>query len=1290
MRMSSRVVAGALFLLGGALPWAAGSRPLAAAEPADVSRLFPREAEVLVEGAGLSRLVLPPEVLQACRPDLSDLRLFDWEGREIAFLLDTGRPAGSRLEAIGRIAAAPIEVTRGERESDSGPPLRRETFTLPAPPAAAPGDASWELVCAIRAPEFVARVRVEGMGDGAPAGAIVDGASIFRLGGARPAEKIRLPLPAIAAPRLRVTVESASRSWLEPAFTFERVRVFDPTGTVAIRLAALSRRSEAGRTILELERPGGVVPDLLKIGTTTAAFDRVIEVWDGGQGGSGARLGAARLFRVAALGPAGVDEIPIGSARGDRLRVEIDDGDSPPLEEATFDAIVRQPSIVFAIPADRPTGAVSRRAALLRFGGGRAHRPRYDLSGLLPPAAGTVTGERAEVEARLFDAAMVRAASLGPPRDNPAFDRTPALAFAMHPGAEIDRAVFRHVRPLTVPEAPEGLSRLTLQPEDLSLLNADWSDLRVADREGRQWPYLVEREGTTLLVGLALGAPEPKRSGTVYTLQPGFSPLAFDQLLLDTDAGYFDRAFSLEGDRDGASRTLAQGRLVRPPNGPRAVRIDLPRARVNRMRLVVQDGDDAPIPFRAAQARIVLPHAYVAAPAGEYLLMLGAPDLPAPRYELEQVRDVVLAARAAPIAVGPLRDNEARGVRARLTSGRTLQTTLLWGTILLAVGVLSIVTLRLARRPTGSGGPGTPDPGAKGPTGPGATRSTGATLLVLALLGSGAASLGGCARRDGGAADLIVRGGVIWTGDPDRPLAEAVAIVGERIVAVGSRPDVDAWRGPRTRILEAPDRLVLPGFNDAHVHFMTGGLDLENVNLKDAPTREEFARRIAERAGALPPGEWVTGGNWDDQAWAPAVMPDATLVDTALRAAGKEDVPVFVYRYDGHMGVANAAAMRLAKVDARTKDVPGGEIGRDAKGNPNGLFKDAAMSLVSRGMPPLSRERRLRAIQKALGHAASLGVTSVQDMNPEAEDINVYAELLERGALTARISAAPYLVRWKEYASTGVRRAFGSPWLRIGALKGYADGSLGSSTAYFHEPFTDQPDTRGLLSDEETPPQAMLDRMMGADAAGLQLCIHAIGDDGISLVLDQFAAVAAAHGPAERRFRIEHAQHMAAKDFSRFAQLGVIASMQPYHAIDDGRWAEKRIGPERIKTTYAFRTFLDAGVRLAFGTDWSVAPLDPILGLEAAVTRATLDGRHPDGWVPEQKITLAEAVTAYTQGSAYAEFQERDKGTLAPGKLADLVVLSRDIFHVAPKDLHEARVTTTIVGGRVVYEAQAQ
>jgi predicted amidohydrolase YtcJ len=315
-----------------------------------------------------------------------------------------------------------------------------------------------------------------------------------------------------------------------------------------------------------------------------------------------------------------------------------------------------------------------------------------------------------------------------------------------------------------------------------------------------------------------------------------------------------------------------------------------------------------------------------------------------------------------------------------------------------------------------------------------------------------------------------------------------------------------------------------------------------------------------------------------------------------------------------------------------------------------------------------------------------LGVTSVQDMNPSYDDVRAYMEFAERGELTTRIYAAPLETDWKDQAKVGLRHAFGSTYLRMGAVKGYADGSLGSTTAYFFAPYTDAPNTRGLLADEMHPITAMRGRLMKADEAGLQLCIHAIGDNAISLILDIFTDVVKANGARDRRLRIEHSQHMAAKDFKRYAELGVIASVQPYHAIDDGRFAEKRIGPERIKTTYAFRTFLDNGVRLALGTDWYVAPLDPMQTLYAAVTRATLDGKNPNGWVPEQKLTVAEAVEAYTAGSAYAEFQEKDKGTIAAGKLADVVLLSDDIFSIRPEAIKDVKVDLTIVGGKVVFE----
>jgi len=549
-----------------------------------------------------------------------------------------------------------------------------------------------------------------------------------------------------------------------------------------------------------------------------------------------------------------------------------------------------------------------------------------------------------------------------------------------------------------------------------------------------------------------------------------------------------------------------------------------------------------------------------------------------------------------------------------------------------------------------------------------------AVLIVLALAT-------GCSRPSRTAADLVITRAAVWTGEPAQPEAKGIAIVADRIVAVGGADEIERWRGSTTREINAGGRRVVPGFNDAHVHFVDGGRQLDNVDLKDADTPEEFARRIGERAKTTPAGEWILGGDWDDQRWTPARLPTKELIDPVTPAT-----PVFVNRYDGHMSLANSAALRIAGVTAQTSDPPGGTIVRDAQGHPTGVLKDAAMSYIDRVIPPMTPDRRLHAVKRALEHAASIGVTSVQDMNPAYDDIAVYADLANRGELTARIYAAPLETGWQDQARLGVHRSFGSAWLRIGAVKGYADGSLGSTTAYFFQPYTDAPNTRGLLSDEMQPLNAMRDRLIGADRAGLQLCMHAIGDAGISQMLDLFGEVVSVNGERDRRLRIEHAQHIAPKDFERFGALKVIASVQPYHAIDDGRWAERRIGPERIKTTYAFRTLLDKGVRLALGTDWYVAPLNPMWTLYAATTRATLDGKNPSGWVPEQKITIGEAVSAYTAGSAYAEFQDADKGTIARGKLADLVILDQDIFSIPPASIKDVKVTATITGGKIVFQ----
>ena len=533
-------------------------------------------------------------------------------------------------------------------------------------------------------------------------------------------------------------------------------------------------------------------------------------------------------------------------------------------------------------------------------------------------------------------------------------------------------------------------------------------------------------------------------------------------------------------------------------------------------------------------------------------------------------------------------------------------------------------------------------------------------------------------------ADLIITNAKIWTVDKSLPRAQAVAILGDRIVAVGSSADVDAWRGPHTHVVDAGGKLLLPGFNDAHVHFVSGGMQLTNVQLKDASSPQEFARRIGERAKLTAKGEWILGGNWDETKWNPPDMPTKELIDAVT-----PDTPVFVSRYDGHMGLANSVALRLAGITAKTPDPPGGTVVRDAEGNPTGALKDAATDYIDKVIPPLSHDQRWKIVTRALAYAASVGVTSVQHLVASYDDIAVYSELLQRDELTTRIYAAPSISRVDDLAKLGIGRAFGGPYLRIGALKAFADGSLGSGTAYFYEPFLNQGSNRGLLSDEMHPISLMRDRYIKADAAGLQICTHAIGDEGISTILDLYSEVIKAHGEADRRLRIEHAQHMAAKDFERFAQLHVIASVQPYHAIDDGRFAEAHIGHDRASRTYAFRTFLDHGVRLAFGTDWEVAPLDPLLTVYAAVTRATLDGKNPNGWFPEQKLSVAEAIEAYTMGSAYAEFQEKVKGSITPGKLADMVLLSDDIFSMVPEKIRDVRVLQTFVGGRLVFDAAA-
>jgi predicted amidohydrolase YtcJ len=530
-------------------------------------------------------------------------------------------------------------------------------------------------------------------------------------------------------------------------------------------------------------------------------------------------------------------------------------------------------------------------------------------------------------------------------------------------------------------------------------------------------------------------------------------------------------------------------------------------------------------------------------------------------------------------------------------------------------------------------------------------------------------------------ADLVFLNGKIWTVNDKQPEAEAVAVMSNRIIAVGTSKDIRKLIGAQTRVMDLQGRRVVPGFNDAHVHFFNGGAGLASVQLRDAKTPQEFANRIGAFAKQIPSGRWILEGNWDHENWSPAKLPTRQLIDAVT-----PNNPVFVQRLDGHMALANSVALKLAGITKATPDPPGGLIVRDEAGEPTGVLKDAAMNAVQQVIPEPSAAEITEAIKAALRYAAENGVTSVQDMSASPDVFAVYQQLLARDELTVRIYGHQPLASWQRLANAGVRAAFGNDKLKIGGLKGFADGSLGSTTAWFFAPYLDAPNTSGLASDELVNEAAMQERIVKADRAGLQLAIHAIGDKANNRILAMFAEAVKQNGARDRRFRIEHAQHLRAEEIKAFAAQKVIASMQPYHAIDDGRWAENRIGPERAKGTYAFRSLLNAGAILAFGSDWFVAPMEPLMGIYAAVTRRTLDSKRPSGWVPEQKITVAEAIRAFTLGSAYASFDEMRKGSIAVGKLADFAVLSADILKINPIEIEKTRVVMTVFDGKIVYE----
>ena len=548
----------------------------------------------------------------------------------------------------------------------------------------------------------------------------------------------------------------------------------------------------------------------------------------------------------------------------------------------------------------------------------------------------------------------------------------------------------------------------------------------------------------------------------------------------------------------------------------------------------------------------------------------------------------------------------------------------------------------------------------------------------------GTALLGLACRPNGARekADLVLLNGAVYTVDADLPWAEAVAVRGGRIRAVGSSTEIRDWIGPETQVVELDGALVLPGFIDSHTHFLSGGFALARIQLRDAESREEFVARIRAKAEELDKGRWILDGDWDHTVWLDSPrLPTKEWIDSVT-----PENPVCVNRLDGHMVFVNSLALKLAGIDRDTPTPQGGEIVKDPRtGEPTGILKDEAMELVTRHIPEPSPEDKKRAAQAALEHALSHGVTSIHDMSYR-DDFSVYRDLLDQGLLSARLCVYIPVAEIKTDVPLEPPESSDPQRLKLGGLKGFVDGSLGSFTALFFEPYSDDLEKSGIMVADMYPEGIMEERLRAADRQGLQVAVHAIGDKANRKILDIFEAVFRDHGERDRRWRVEHAQHLHPDDIPRFGRLGVLASVQPYHAIDDGRWAEQKIGPRRTRTTYAFHSLLQGGATLVCGSDWTVAPLDPLTGIYAAVTRRTLDGKHPQGWVPQEKIGLEDAIRGYTLNGALAEFAEDIKGSITPGKLADLVVLDQNLFEIPPEDILQVRVRMTLVGGRILYE----
>ena len=525
-------------------------------------------------------------------------------------------------------------------------------------------------------------------------------------------------------------------------------------------------------------------------------------------------------------------------------------------------------------------------------------------------------------------------------------------------------------------------------------------------------------------------------------------------------------------------------------------------------------------------------------------------------------------------------------------------------------------------------------------------------------------------------ADKIYFNARIWTGDSINAWADAIAIKGNEIVYVGK--DYQSFKGSNTEMIDLSGKLILPGFIDNHTHFLSGGYNLSSVDLRKAKTKEEFISILKEFCQNQKDDTWVLGGDWDHEAWG-GELPSKSWIDSVTG-----DHPLFVSRYDGHMALANTKALQIAGIKKTAKVPTGGEMPKDKTGEYTGVLKDEAMNLMYRVIPDPSEKQLDEYLQAAIQHAFENGVTQVHDVASYGGwiDLATYRRTYANKKLDLRIYSFVPLSTWARLDSFCKKEGKGDDILRWGALKGFMDGSLGSTTAWFYKPYLDAPNTTGL---NVTDTNNIRKWVLAADSAGLHIAVHAIGDRANDFILAVYEE-AEKKNSKDHRFRVEHAQHLTPQASPRFAQLKVIPSMQPYHAIDDGKWAYKRLDDARLKGTYAFKSLLDAGATLTFGSDWTVAPLKPIEGIYAAVTRRTLDDKNPNGWYPEQKISVEQAVKCYTINNAYAGFQENKLGILKKGMLADLVVLDQNIFEIAPEKIKDVKVVRTIVNGKEVYK----